>query len=234
MANLYYNLDKDYNKMLDLMHLLLQVQATIIPVTTKKAYIKAILWNGEVIETQDRISNVASYTSGISDLELMEDSKHAYQHKDVFKAIKKADYIIIAPWDLFTSIISNFVIGGVQEVIKKTEAKIIYIGNSTNKWGETQWLTYLDFINKVERFLGRKIDIFISNNKKIQLSQREREKFQSHISIKGGDFLFLSEGEKRELERRKIRYIEADLLDRESLYKHDKKTIANLLEQIIS
>jgi hypothetical protein len=43
MANLYYNLDKDYNKMLDLMHLLLQVQATIIPVTTKKAYIKAIL-----------------------------------------------------------------------------------------------------------------------------------------------------------------------------------------------
>jgi len=27
----------------------------------------------------------------------MEDSKHAYQHKDVFKAIKKADYIIIAP-----------------------------------------------------------------------------------------------------------------------------------------
>lgn len=83
----------------------------------------------------------------------MEDSKHAYQHKNVFKAIKQADYIIITPGDLFTSIISNFVIGGVSEVIKKSNAKIIYIGNSTNKGGETQGLTHLDIINKIERFL---------------------------------------------------------------------------------
>lgn len=76
---------------------------------------------------------MAAYSSGIADLVLMEDSKYAYQHKDVFKAIKKADYIIISPGDLFTSIISNFVIGGVKEVVKKTEARIIYIGNSTNK-----------------------------------------------------------------------------------------------------
>jgi uncharacterized cofD-like protein len=133
MANLYYNLDKDYNAMLSVMHTLLEVDANIIPVTTKKAYIKAILGNGEVIESQDRISNVASYISGIADLELMEDSKHADGHKDVFKTIKKADYIIISPGDLFTSTISNFVIGGVKEVIQKTNAKIIYIGNNTNK-----------------------------------------------------------------------------------------------------
>jgi 2-phospho-L-lactate transferase/gluconeogenesis factor (CofD/UPF0052 family) len=42
MANLYYNL-KDYNTMLDLMHVLLAVRAHIIPVTTQKAFIKAIL-----------------------------------------------------------------------------------------------------------------------------------------------------------------------------------------------
>lgn len=43
MANLYYNLEKDYQNMLDIMHHLLDVQAHIIPVTTRKAYIKAIL-----------------------------------------------------------------------------------------------------------------------------------------------------------------------------------------------
>jgi len=97
MANLYYNLGQDYHAMLEMMHHLLEVHAEIIPVTTGKAYIKAILGNGETIESQDRISNVASYSSGIADLELMEDSKHAYQHKDVFKAIKQADCIVIAP-----------------------------------------------------------------------------------------------------------------------------------------
>lgn len=233
MANLYYNLDQDYHKMLKLMHELLEVHAQIIPVTTKKAFIKAVLGNGEIIETQDRISNVASYTSGIADLQLMEDSKHAYHHKDVFKAIKKADYIVITPGDLFTSIISNFVIGWVKEVIGKTDAKIIFIGNSTNKGGETSWLTCLDFINKIERFLGRKIDIYICNNKKVKLTSEQKVAFQNHISIKGGDFLYLSDGERSELERRKIRYIEADLLDKESLYKHDKKKLVKVLEQII-
>ena len=233
MANLYYNLDRDYNKMLELMHILLEVEGNIIPVTTKKAYIRAILWNGQVVETQDRISNVASYTSWIADLELMDDSQHAYQHKDVFKSIKWADYILIGPGDLFTSTISNFVIGWVKEVIQKTDAKIIYIGNSTNKWGETQWLTSLDFLNKIERFLGRRIDIFICNNKRLEMSVSDRERFQNNISVKWGDFLYLSDGERSELERRKIQVYEADLLDRESFYKHDKKSLVKLLEQVI-
>jgi len=233
MGNLYYNLNKDYNKMLDIMHRLLDVQAHIIPVTTKKAYIKAVLGNGEVIETQDRISNVASYTSGIADLQLMDDSKHAGWHEDVFRAIQDADTIVITPGDLFTSTISNFVIGGVKEVIKKTQAKIVYIGNSTNKWWETQGLTCLDFINKIERFLGRRIDVFICNNKKIELSIEQKEIFQNHISIKWGDFLYLSDGERSELDRRKIQYIEADLLDTETLYKHDKSKIVRTLKQVI-
>lgn len=233
MANLYYNLDKDYNEMLQVMHTLLDVNAQIIPVTIKKAYIRAVLWNGEVIESQDRISNVAAYTSGIADLELMEDSKHAYQHKDVFKAIKKADYVVISPGDLFTSTISNFVVWWVKEVIQKADAKIIYIWNNTNKWWETQWLTCLDFLNKIERFLWRRIDIYICNNKKLDLSDADRERFQNDISVKGGDFLYLSKGEKSELERRKITYIEADLLDRESFYKHDKKSLAAILWKIL-
>ena len=233
MANLYYNLKKDYHSMLVLMHKLLEVRAEIIPVTTKKAYIRAVLWNWDIIETQDRISNAWWYTSGIADLELMENSKHAYQHKDVFKSIKKADYIIISPWDLFTSTISNFVIWGVKEAIHGSKAKIIYIGNNTNKWWETSWLTYLDFLNKIERFLWRRIDIFICNDKRLNLSDVEREKFKSHISVKWWDFLYLSKWEKSELERRKITYIEADLLDRDSYYKHDKKKIAKLLSEII-
>lgn len=43
MANLYFNLGKDYYKMLEVMHDILEVEANIIPVTTQKAYIRAIL-----------------------------------------------------------------------------------------------------------------------------------------------------------------------------------------------
>jgi len=43
MANLYYNLEKDYYEMLRFMHQILEVRANIIPVTTGKAYIQAVL-----------------------------------------------------------------------------------------------------------------------------------------------------------------------------------------------
>ena len=91
------------------------------------------------------------------------------------------------------------------------------------------WLTQLDFVNKIERFLWKRIDYFIANNKKTVLSKSELEAFKSDISVKGWDYLFVSNWEKKELERRKIKLIEADLLDEKSFYKHSKVKLLNLL-----
>ncbi|MDD2907468.1 MAG: 2-phospho-L-lactate transferase CofD family protein [Candidatus Gracilibacteria bacterium] len=232
MANLYYNLGNDYDEMIKVMHYILEVNSKVIPVTTKKAFIRAVLGNGKIIESQDRISNVANYNSGIADLELMECSMDATHNSEVHESIINSDFIIIGPGDLFTSIISNFIIGGVRESILQSKAKIIYIGNSTNKGGETTGLTQLDFVNKIERFLGRRIDYFVINNKKLELDEEELEQFKNDISVKGGDYLFLSPGEKKELERRKINVIESDLLGKDSFYKHSKDKIVNVLSQI--
>ncbi len=232
MSSLYYNLWKDYDNMLDFMHILLEVKWNIIPVTTKKAFIRAILWNWDIIDTQDRISNVVDYSSWIADLELMESSLDADHHNKACDTILESDFIVIWPWDLFTSIISNFIIGWIQDCIKRTNAKIIYIWNNTNKWGETMWLTQLDFVNKIERFLWRRIDIFIANNKKPNLSEADREAFQNDISVKWWDYLFVSSGEKSELERRKIKLIETDLLWERSFYKHSRKKLVWVLEEI--
>ena len=47
------------------------------------------------------------------------------------------------------------------------------------------------------------------------------------------DYLFLSNRERSELERRKIEIIEEDLLDDTSFYKHSKEKITNIIKQII-
>ena len=233
MASLYYNFDKSYDTMISFMHNLLDVRGKVIPVTTKKARIRAILWNGEVIESQDRISNVAEYSAGIADLELSDCSTDASHHSAVHDSIVNGDYIIVGPGDLFTSIISNFIIWWVKQSLLESNAKIIYIWNSTNKWWETMWLTQLDFINKIERFLGKRIDYFVLNNKIPELSDEEKMKFQNDISVKWWDYLFLSPWEKAELIRRKIQVIEADLLDDNSFYKHNKKKISQVILDII-
>jgi uncharacterized cofD-like protein len=215
------------------MHNLLDVRGKVIPVTTKKARIRAILGNWEIIESQDRISNVAEYSAGIADLELTDCSSWASHNEEVHNSIINSDYIVVWPGDLFTSIISNFIIWGVKQSLQESNAKIIYIWNSTNKWWETMWLTQLDFINKIERFLWKRIDYFILNDKKPILSDNEKIAFKNDISIKGWDFLFLSPWEKSELLRRKIEVIEADLLDNHSFYKHNKEIISKIILDII-
>lgn len=234
MASLYYNLWNDYDKMIKFMHELLEVKWKIIPVTTKRAYIKAILWNGEVINNQDRISNVADYNSGIADLELMDCSADASHNLQVHDAIINSDFIIIWPWDLFTSIISNFIIAWVQESIKQSKAKVIYIWNSTNKWWETTWLTQLDFVNKIERFLWKKIDYFLLNNKKQDLSKEQMLKFKNSLSVKWWDYLFLANWERQELLSRNIKVIETDLIWVDSFYKHSKEKLIWALKGIMN
>jgi hypothetical protein len=43
MASLYYNFDKDYEKMIDFMKEFLEVEDKVLPVTINEATIKAIL-----------------------------------------------------------------------------------------------------------------------------------------------------------------------------------------------
>jgi len=233
MASLFYNYDQNYDKMLDFLHNMMEVWWKIIPVTIKRAYIKAILWNWDVIEKQDNISNVVNYNSWISDLRLMDCSIDAKHTKQVHEAIVESNYLIIWPWDLYTSIISNFIIWGVKDSVNDSISKIIYIWNSTNKWWETTWLTQLDFLNKIELFLWKKVDYFVLNNSKPSLSDDEKEVFKNDISIKWGDYLFLSDIEREELSRRWVNVLETNLLWDNKSYKYDKKKIVETLSKII-
>lgn len=122
-----------FQQMMDCMHDLLKVKAKILPITTQKAIIKAKTDSGEVIETQEAISDIADYSGKIISLELCENSKTATCDDAIKTPIMEADYIIIAPGDLYTSTIANFIIGGVKPLIQKSKAKLIFVANNTNK-----------------------------------------------------------------------------------------------------
>lgn len=216
------------------MHHFLKVRSRVIPVTTDSAYIQAILDDGTIIERQDNISNNLWYSGRIVKLELMEGSHEARQSKAVANAITAADYIVITPGDIYTSTISNLIIGGVADLIKNySHAKIIFIANNTNKWGEAAGYKIADFVNEIEKYLGKNIDILIANNHKIELSETDENRFKNDISVKGGDYIFVSDEEKRDFEARGMQIFEGDILDRKSLYKHDQGAVAKLLEKII-
>ena len=232
MSFLYYNF-WNYKKMLFFMQELLESKWEIIPITTDKAFLEAVLENGEIIKNQDNISNGVSYSSKIKKLRLMKWSENAKNNYNTDSSIENADYIIIWPWDLYTSIICNLIIWNIKKTILKSSAKIIFISNNTNKWWETKNYGVLDFVYELEKYLWKNIDFLIVNNNRLNLSVSEKKRLRDDISVKGGEYIFLEDKDKKILTNRWTEIFEGDLIDKDTLYKHNKENIWEILEQVI-
>lgn len=233
MANLYHNF-WNYDKMIEFMHFLLDVKWDVIPVTTCKAYIKAKLIDWTIIEKQDNISNVANYNSPIQNLELMSCSTEAKPSEKVREAIAWADFIVVWPGDIYTSVVANLIIWDIRYDLRNSNAKLIYISNNTNKWWETNWLRVLDFVNIIERYLSKKLDYIIANNYLPKLSSEQQEKLSKDISVKWWDYVFLDEFDKYLIESKNTQIIEDDFIDKVSLYKHNNIKIAETILNIMN
>ena len=93
---------------------------------------------------------------------------HADSNPRVLEAIRKADKIVFAPGDLYTSVLPHLLIDGVAEAIQKSKAKVYFVLNLIEKEGETDYFKASDFIKAFNFYLGspRRLDFLIANNKK--------------------------------------------------------------------
>lgn len=93
---------------------------------------------------------------------------HADTNPRVIEAIKKADKIIFAPGDLYTSVLPHLLIDGVAEAIQKSKAKVYFVLNLIEKEGETDYFKASDFVEAFNFYLGdpKRLNFLIVNNKK--------------------------------------------------------------------
>ncbi len=147
---------------------ILEDKGTILPVTVDKATLVAELTDGSHIYGETAIDIPrGTQREKIRNVFLVphhSDSISVYP--PVIKAINSADYVIIGPGDLFTSIIPNLIVPGVKEALQETSAKILYIINIMTKFGETHNFTGLDFVRKLEESIERQVDGIIYNAEK--------------------------------------------------------------------
>jgi uncharacterized cofD-like protein len=145
---------------------ILDVDGTILPVTIDRATLVAELTDGRRIYGEEAIDLPrGTQRERIKDVYLVphhQDSISVYP--PVIEAIETADYIILGPGDLFTSIIPNLIVPGVKEAILNTQAKIYFTINIMTKFGETHNFKGKDFVIKLEECLGKTLDGVIGND----------------------------------------------------------------------
>ena len=102
-------------------------------------------WN---LNASSKINQIFDLTV---DLAIQDRPVHNKKLEEVFE---KADWIIVWPWDLYTSVLPNILVWDVANLIKKSKAKELYVANLFTKLGETTWFKLSDFLKVFEKSWG--------------------------------------------------------------------------------
>lgn len=149
---------------------ILNIKGKVVPVTFTKSNLCVDLLDGKTIigethidvleKKEKRAKIVKAYLSPV-----------AIINQDAKAAILEADYILIGPGDLYTSIIPNLLVTGVANAIKKSKAKKIYVLNLMTKYGQTTNYKASEHVKTLEKYLGKNVLDFVLVNSKMPKKQ---------------------------------------------------------------
>lgn len=218
---------------------LLAIKGHVIPVTREAIKLCAQTKTGQQVEGEHLIEEYL--WSDLSDLDHLWLSTDCDIHPLADKAIREADLVIIAPGSVFTSIIPNLLVKGVNEALQGTKGKVVYIANLMTERGQTNAYYVQDFAEAVLYYMAeRTIDYVIYNTatpSSYLLDRYKKEMERKPVEL--------------DQERRRLPYelIGANLLSAEppqqvsehdalaktrTLIRHDSKQLATLLNDLLN
>jgi uncharacterized cofD-like protein len=153
----------DFNHAIAEMSKVLNVNGRVIPAANKKVTLHGKLIDGTTISGE---SNFAHITEPID---------YVYLEPDEIKAlpaavryILRADYILVGPGSLYTSIIPNLLVKEIGDAVAASRAKKVYICNLMTQAGETINYTASDHIQAIHKHVGKPfIDAVLMNDKEV-------------------------------------------------------------------
>ena len=126
----------------------------VIPVTLDEMKIVAELANGYIVEERSRIPEVVSEKlTKINRITIS--PANCKPAPGVVEAIKAADCIIIGPGSLYTNVIPNLLVNGVNKAVKESTAIKVYISNIMTEPGQTDNYSVADHINAIIEHCGQ-------------------------------------------------------------------------------
>jgi uncharacterized cofD-like protein len=130
----------------------LAVRGRVLPATLSDVCLWAELTDGRRIEGESQITKAKGQIAKIGCTPPNPPGLPA-----AIKAIEEADYIIIGPGSLYTSVIPNLLVPQIREAIALSKAARIYVCNIMTDPGETQGYTVAEHIRAIDRVCEQKV-----------------------------------------------------------------------------
>lgn len=157
----------------------LKIKGEVLPVTLSNVHLIGETESGRIISGEAKIG-ARSNQEPFKRLFL---APEAETISEVLDRIVKADFIIVGPGDLLTSLLPNFLVKGIPEAIRKSKAKKIYLVNIMTRYAETHNFNASDHTLYLEKYLGTEFNLVVSNAAKPVKEVLERYKKEKAIPV---------------------------------------------------
>lgn len=197
----------------------LAIRGKVFPATLSDVSLWAEMDNGEIVEGE---SNIPKAKGKIAKFGCNPPNPPALPA--VIKAIQEAEYIILGPGSLYTSVIPNLLVPEIKEAIAKSVAPKIYVCNIMTQQGETDSYTVADHIRAIDNVCGEKLfDAVLVQGR--SPSEEALQKYAEEFSHP----VFLDREDVKNLGRR---IVSAHIMDEDEETKyirHDSQRLAKVL-----
>jgi uncharacterized cofD-like protein len=198
----------------------LAIKGRVLPSTLEDVVLSAEAEDGEIIKGESRIPEANKQIKRV-----FLEPGNCSSLSEVIEAVEEADAIVLGPGSLYTSVIPNLLVAELTEAIKETDALKIYNCNIMTQPGETNGYTVGDHVQALYEHAGERIvDYVLVNNGEIpqELLVKYEEEGAKPVEI---DF--------DRLEKLGINVVQAPLINREDLVRHNSHKLAEIIIKLI-
>lgn len=218
---------------------ILNIPGRVIPASHNHVILEAkIKGRDEFIKGESNIDHLGEHADYDRNarIEYIRFDKPAYLNPNAREAIKEAEWLVIAPGDLYTSILPIFLINGLADALMLSKAKIIYCGNLLTKNGETHGFTASNCLAEVKKYIGdRNLDYILLNHDELWPENTDEE-VKKLYQAEGKDLIHADTDECAKLfPNSKI--IEAPLaryVPSQRIIRHDRVVLADEIRKIMA
>lgn len=197
----------------------LAVRGRVLPATLSDVRLWAKLADGRIIEGESNITQ-----AGGKIIKIGCSPANPPAVPKALKAIQEADYVIIGPGSLYTSVIPNLLVPEIVEAIAQRQVPRIYVCNIMSQSGETDNYTVADHIRTIDTVCNQRIFSAVLVQKKSPSSLSLKRYAQENARPVAID--------RDALMRLGCRVVLADIMDEDEqtgLVRHDSQRLARIL-----
>lgn len=150
----------DFERAINIASRLLNITGQVLPVTLQKH--RLVMQDGDqVIRGESSIGQHQIKHKNAS----IRLSPKVKLNPRAAEAIAAADLIVIAPGNLFCSLLPPLSVDGMKRALAASSAKKVVISNLVNKPGQTDNWHVVDFVQRIENYIGPgQVDVLLYNN----------------------------------------------------------------------